>query len=154
MLNKQGGLEADLTVSTLGGDDAAVGADRALFPVSSVIWGHTHATCKEWLLFLFLPSSQPGHKGGSPVFYLNAAGGAAFHNLSHVRQTIQDAGFTDVRVDDVSRELGLLSLQGPESRRILGKVVEGGEAALSNEQFPFYTHKIIDVAGHKVKECF
>ena len=50
--------------------------------------------------------------GSSPVFYLNCAGGAAFHNLSHVRQTIQDAGFAECRIDDVSREMGLLSVQG------------------------------------------
>ena len=88
----------------------------------------------------------------SPVFYLNCAGGAAFHNLSHVRQTIQDAGFSACRVDDVSRELGLLSLQGPHSRKLLGKLVDGGEEALSNEHFPFYTHKVLEVAGHKVRQ--
>ena len=57
---------------------------------------------------------QAGVDGSSssPVFYLNCAGGAAFHNLSHVRQTIQDAGFASCRVEDVSRELGLLSVQG------------------------------------------
>ena len=130
------------------------------------------------------------------MFYLNCAGGAAFHNLSHVRQTIQDAGFASCRVDDVSRELGLLSvqgsnaeytfksgglrenwavftqtimvnyatlnkyytytvesqiyLQGPDSRKVLGRLIDGGEEALSNERFPFYTHKVIEIAGHKV----
>ena len=60
-----------------------------------------------------------GYSSSSPVFYLNCAGGAAFHNLSHVRQTIQDAGFANCRVDDVSRELGLLSVQGSVNGKLL-----------------------------------
>ena len=55
-------------------------------------------------------------------------------------------------MDDVSRELGLLSVQGPDSRKVLGRLVDGGEEALCNEQFPFYTHKVLEVAGHKVRQ--
>lgn len=153
MLNKQGGLEADLTVSTLDGSDQTQ-ADSGLFPVSNfeLVNFRIYSFSSSSLITCCNFNLQSNVLGNSPVFYLNAAGGAAFHNLSHVRQTIQDAGFKDVRVDDVSRDLGLLSLQGPEARNILGKVVAGGEAALSNEAFPFYTHKVIEVAGHKVRD--
>ena len=47
--------------------------------------------------------------------------------------------------------LKLFSVQGPDSRKVLGKLIDGGEEALSNEQFPFYTHKVLEIAGHKVK---
>ena len=41
-------------------------------------------------------------------------------------------------------------LQGPDSRKVLGQLIDGGEDALSNEKFPFYTHKVLEIAGHKV----
>ena len=44
----------------------------------------------------------------------------------------------------------LFFVQGPDSRKVLGKLIDGGEEALSNEQFPFYTHKVVEIAGHKV----
>jgi sarcosine dehydrogenase len=81
-----------------------------------------------------------------------AAGGSAYHNLTHIRQTIEDLSVScgrklDVHVADASEHMGLISLQGPNSRDILAKLTK---ADLSNAAFPFSTHKVIEVAGHKV----
>ncbi len=46
-------------------------------------------------------------------FYIAAAGGASYHNLSHIRRTLQDKGFSDQRVHlhDLTDQMGLLSVQ-------------------------------------------
>jgi sarcosine dehydrogenase len=66
--------------------------------------------------------------------------------LSHIRQTIQDKGF-DVTLRDATREMAMISLQGPKSRAILQSLTT---ADLSNEAFPFSTNQIIQVSGQKV----
>ncbi|XP_023344278.1 sarcosine dehydrogenase, mitochondrial isoform X2 [Eurytemora carolleeae] len=80
-------------------------------------------------------------------FYIAAAGGAAYQNLSHIQKTVQDAGF-DVNITDKSREMGMLSIQGPRSRDILSRLTS---EPLDNLSFPFSTHKMITVAGHRVR---
>ena len=80
-------------------------------------------------------------------FYIAAAGGAAYQNLSHIRGALQDKGF-NVKLEDRSHDMGMLSLQGPYSREILSKLTQ---TPLDNESFPFNTNQIISVAGHKVR---
>ena len=41
----------------------------------------------------------------------------------------------------------MLSLQGPKSREILGNICD---ADLSNEAFPFSSHRLTNIAGHEV----
>ena len=50
-------------------------------------------------------------------------------------------------LEDVSRDMGMLSLQGPKSRLILEKLTK---ADLSDVAFPFSTCQSINVAGHQV----
>jgi len=96
---------------------------------------------------------EPG--SGSPAdphfegagFYIAAAGGAAYQNLAHIQKTIQDAGFK-VQLEDRSRDMGMLSLQGPKSRLIMEKLTN---EKLDNSSFPFSTHKMINIAGHPVR---
>ena len=60
---------------------------------------------------------------------------------------LQDKNF-NVTLSDVSRKMGMLSLQGPKSRKILQKLTD---ADLSNEGFPFNSCQYIKVAGgHEV----
>jgi len=113
MLNKQAGIEADLTVSLI-----EPGAGSA---------------------------ADPEFQGTG--FYIAAAGGAAYQNLAHITKSIQDMGF-DVRLEDRSHDMGMLSLQGPLSRHILSQLTP---QPLDNESFPLNTNKMINVAGHMVR---
>ena len=87
-------------------------------------------------------------------FYIAAAGGAAYHNFSHIQQSIQDLAKTkegfmnDLKLKDCSREYGMLSLQGPKSKQILELV---SSENFDNDSFPFSTNKWIEVVGHKVR---
>ena len=91
-------------------------------------------------------------------FYIAAAGGAAYHNLSHIQQSIQDLikmskqngsnEFKDIQLKDCTRDYGMLSLQGPKSKEILQCLTS---EKLDNVAFPFSTNKWIEVAGHKVR---
>ena len=76
-----------------------------------------------------------------------AAGGAAYQNLAHIIKTVQDKGF-NVKIEDRSEDMGMLSLQGPLSRHILSQLTS---EPLDNESFPFNTNKMIKVAGHPVR---
>jgi len=106
MLNKNAGIEADLTVSVLRGQDE-----------------------------------------NSKEYYVAAAGGAAYHNYAHILAAIQDKKL-NCQLEDVSRQFGMISLQGPRSRQILQKLTT--DCDLSNEAFPFSTNKYLNIAGHKV----
>ena len=61
---------------------------------------------------------------------------------------MQEKNF-NVTLEDVSRDMGMLSLQGPLSRRILQKLTPGN-TDLSEEGFPFSTCQTLTVAGHQV----
>jgi len=113
MLNKNAGIEADLTVSII---ESGMGT-----------------------------SADPMFEGDG--YYIAAAGGAAFHNLAHIQTVVQDAGF-NVKLEDRSRDMGMLSIQGPKSKEILSRLTD---APLDNESFPFSTNKMIQVAGHTVR---
>ena len=54
----------------------------------------------------------------------------------------------DVRIDNVSKELAAIALQGPRSRELLAAVTQ---APLDNESFPWLTGRRIAVAGAEVR---
>ena len=89
----------------------------------------------------------------SPEYYIAAAGGAAYHNLAHIQQSIQDLlksqdGLKhDIQLKDCSRDYGMLSLQGPKSKEIMQLVSPDN---FDNASFPVSSNKWIEVAGHKV----
>ncbi|KAF4016835.1 hypothetical protein G4228_007993 [Cervus hanglu yarkandensis] len=80
-------------------------------------------------------------------YYLAVGGAAAQHSWSHISAALQDRRFRCQLIDS-SEDLGLLSVQGPASRAILQEVLE---ADLSDEAFPFSTHKLVRAAGHLVR---
>lgn len=80
-------------------------------------------------------------------YYLAIGGAIGEHAWCHLKDVIFDNKF-DVELQDISESVGLLSIQGPYSRPLLEKV--SGED-LSNEAFPFSTHKTIYVAGHRIR---
>ncbi|KAK1333998.1 hypothetical protein QTO34_004996 [Cnephaeus nilssonii] len=80
-------------------------------------------------------------------FYLAVGGAVAQHNWSHITSVLQDQRFRCQLIDS-SEDLGMISIQGPASRAILQEVLD---ADLSNEAFPFSTHKLVRAAGHLVR---
>nr|CAG4651589.1 EOG090X014D [Triops cancriformis] len=81
-------------------------------------------------------------------FYLAAGGGSAYQNWSHVLKAVQDKNFK-VNLLDHSGDMCLLSLQGPKSRDILQQL--DAEVDFSNEGFPFSTHQLLNIGGHKCR---
>uniref|UniRef100_UPI00358DEC94 sarcosine dehydrogenase, mitochondrial n=1 Tax=Myxine glutinosa TaxID=7769 RepID=UPI00358DEC94 len=80
-------------------------------------------------------------------FYLAVGGAAAQHNWSHISSILQDGDY-NCQMLDYSTRLGLLSIQGPNSRKILQEVLD---VDLSNDAFPFSTHKLAKAAGLMVR---
>uniref|UniRef100_A0A8C5FI04 Sarcosine dehydrogenase n=1 Tax=Gadus morhua TaxID=8049 RepID=A0A8C5FI04_GADMO len=84
------------------------------------------------------------------TYYLAIGGGVAEHNWNHIRTVLQDQGFTCTLVDH-SEDMGMLSIQGPKSREVLQEVLD---TDLSNQAFPFSTHKVVNAAGHQANPDF
>ncbi|XP_012689588.1 sarcosine dehydrogenase, mitochondrial [Clupea harengus] len=81
------------------------------------------------------------------AYYLAIGGGVAEHNWNHIQTVLQDQGFR-CKLQDHSEDMGMLSIQGPKSRELLQEILD---ADLSNDAFPFSTHKVVNAAGHKVR---
>lgn len=81
------------------------------------------------------------------AYYLAIGGGVAEHNWNHISTVLQDQGF-QCQLTDHSEDMGMISIQGPKSRAVLQEVLD---TDLSNEAFPFSTHKIVNAAGHQVR---
>lgn len=81
------------------------------------------------------------------AYYLAIGGGVAQHNWSHIQSVLQDQGFRCTLIDH-TEDMGMISIQGPKSRELLQEVLD---SELSNEAFPFSTHRIVSAAGHQVK---
>nr|XP_028570537.1 sarcosine dehydrogenase, mitochondrial isoform X2 [Podarcis muralis] len=80
-------------------------------------------------------------------YYLAIGGAVAQHNWSHIMTVLQDKKF-QCQLIDQSEQLGMISIQGPYSRTVLQEVLE---TDLSNEAFPFSTHKLVKAAGCTVR---
>uniref|UniRef100_UPI0037E963FE sarcosine dehydrogenase, mitochondrial n=1 Tax=Semicossyphus pulcher TaxID=241346 RepID=UPI0037E963FE len=81
------------------------------------------------------------------AYYLAIGGGVAEHNWNHIRTVLQDQGFCCQLIDH-SEDMGMISIQGPKSREVLQEVLD---TDLSNEAFPFSSHKVVNAAGHQVR---
>ena len=77
-------------------------------------------------------------------FYMCTAGATKTRDLVHIRRVFQDGGFNDVEVVDLSQDIGILSVQGPQSRHVLEKLID-----TDFDSFPFSTHRVVSVAGHE-----
>ncbi|NXV49406.1 SARDH protein, partial [Uria aalge] len=80
-------------------------------------------------------------------YYLAIGGAVAQHNWSHITAVLQDMKL-QCKLLDCSEELGMMSIQGPLSRVVLQEVLD---TDLSNEAFPFSTHKLATAAGCTVR---
>uniref|UniRef100_A0A673APW3 Sarcosine dehydrogenase n=1 Tax=Sphaeramia orbicularis TaxID=375764 RepID=A0A673APW3_9TELE len=86
-------------------------------------------------------------RASGDAYYLAIGGGVAEHNWNHIRTVLQDQGF-HCHLTDFSEDMGMISIQGPKSRAVLQEVLD---TDLSNEAFPFSTHKVVNAAGHQVR---
>ncbi|KAM4696751.1 sarcosine dehydrogenase, mitochondrial [Rhinophrynus dorsalis] len=114
MLNKRGGTESDLTVSSI-----------------------TPGT----------PASALAPHFEGDGYYLAIGGAVAQHNWSHITAILQEEKFK-CQLIDCSEDLGMISIQGPASRSVLQEILDED---LSNEAFPFSTHKLVKAAGFTVR---
>ncbi|XP_057326480.1 sarcosine dehydrogenase, mitochondrial [Microplitis mediator] len=98
-------------------------------------------------------SIEPGSGGvADPIFqrkafYIVAGGMSSYHTFSHLNKAIKKKGF-EATIHDATDTMGILSIQGPNSRYILEEV---SDKDLSDAQFPFSTSKIIDIKGCLVR---
>ncbi|XP_048481965.1 sarcosine dehydrogenase, mitochondrial [Plutella xylostella] len=83
---------------------------------------------------------EPIFKGRG--YYVVTAGFSANHTMAHLRRIIHSHGLR-ATITDVSKQLCVLSVQGPDSQRILQRYTDTG---LSNDAFPLYAHKSIRVS--------
>ncbi len=79
---------------------------------------------------------------GVDRFYLNSAIVGQLHDLDWITQHI--GADEDVSVSDITDELGILAVTGPQSRQLLGRLTN---ADLGNESFPWLTARDVEVAG-------
>ncbi|XP_076875195.1 sarcosine dehydrogenase, mitochondrial [Brachyhypopomus gauderio] len=94
------------------------------------------------------PTSLPlTPESNGEMYYVAVGGAVAQHNWSHIQAVLQDKGF-NCTLTDHSEDMGMISIQGPRSRELLQEIVD---ADLSNEAFPFSTHKLVTAAGHQVR---
>ncbi|XP_052753764.1 sarcosine dehydrogenase, mitochondrial [Galleria mellonella] len=80
---------------------------------------------------------EPIFKGRG--YYVVTSGFNANHTLAHLRRIIQTHKLR-ATITDVSKQLCILSVQGPDSQRILQRYTGAG---LSNDAFPVNTHRSI-----------
>lgn len=80
------------------------------------------------------------------TFYIVTGTGFATHDFDWIRRNVPPD--SDARLLDVTSAWAVISLMGPAARAVLGALTE---ANLSNEAFPFATHREIVVAGAPVR---
>ncbi|XP_045761605.1 sarcosine dehydrogenase, mitochondrial [Maniola jurtina] len=82
---------------------------------------------------------EPIFKGRG--YYLVTSGFSANHTSSILRRVIHKYKLR-ANITDVTKQLCILAIQGPDSQRILQRYTDAG---LSNDAFPLYTHRSIGV---------
>lgn len=66
------------------------------------------------------------------AFYIVAGGASASQTIAHIKEAIQKKNFS-ANITDVTQEMGVLSIQGPNSRKILQSLTR---FELSDENLP------------------
>ncbi|KAG7197764.1 hypothetical protein KM043_001583 [Ampulex compressa] len=98
-------------------------------------------------------ATEPGSGGivdpifKDKAFYIVVGGMSAYQAWSHVNKVIAEGAF-DVSLHDVTEQIGVLSVQGPNSRRMLEDLIEED---LSERSLPFSTTKLARVKGERVR---
>lgn len=82
---------------------------------------------------------------GPDRYYIVSGTGTVTRDFDWLRRTISPG--IDVSLDDVTLDFGVLSLMGPNARKILANVCA---ADVSADGFPFGEVRSLDIAGHAV----
>ncbi|KAJ4441685.1 hypothetical protein ANN_11543, partial [Periplaneta americana] len=77
-------------------------------------------------------------------FYIVTNGLSAYHTWAHIHNILSEKNFK-VGLTDLSPKIGVLSIQGPNSRDLLQPLVD---VSLSDEEFPYSTTQLVRLAGH------
>ncbi|XP_033227551.1 sarcosine dehydrogenase, mitochondrial isoform X2 [Belonocnema kinseyi] len=77
------------------------------------------------------------------AFYIVTGGLSAYQTWAHIQHEITKQGFC-VSLHSATEQIGILGIEGPESRKILQKVVD---ADLSEKELPFLHSKLLKVNG-------
>lgn len=75
-------------------------------------------------------------------YYIVAGGASSFHTYNHLKTAIREKAF-QASVEDVTGQMGVISIQGPNSRNILQKILTDFE--LSNENLPPNCNSVVNV---------
>lgn len=86
---------------------------------------------------------------GEEEYYIAAGGTTATHDLEWIRQSIAAKGLKNYSIQDITDHLGLLSLQGPESRALMSCLAPNTD--FSDEGFPFSTTQMIKIGKYHVR---
>lgn len=96
---------------------------------------------------------EPGSSGiVNPIFkekafYIVTSGASAYHTWAHTTKVIEERGF-DVSLHDVTEQIGILSVQGRNSRKIVEALIE---EEISDETFKFSTTKLVRIKNEVVR---
>lgn len=74
-------------------------------------------------------------------YYIVAGGASAFHTYNHLRQSIKEKAL-QADVEDVTTQMSVISIQGPNSRNILQRITN---FELSNENLAPNCNKVINI---------
>lgn len=74
-------------------------------------------------------------------YYIVAGGASAFHTYNHLRQAIKEKAL-QADVEDVTAEMAVISIQGPNSRNILQRITD---FELSNEKLAPNCNEVINI---------
>ncbi|XP_060812640.1 sarcosine dehydrogenase, mitochondrial [Bombus pascuorum] len=96
---------------------------------------------------------EPGSSGiVNPVFkekafYIVSNGISIYHTWAHMKKAIMEKGF-DVSLHDVSEQIGILSVQGPNSRKVIETLIED---EISDESFKYSTTKLVKIKNETIR---
>lgn len=74
-------------------------------------------------------------------YYIVAGGASAFHTYNHLKTAIREKAF-QAEVEDVTGQMGVISIQGPNSRKILQKITD---FELTNENLAPNCNEVINI---------
>lgn len=109
MLNKDGGVQADVTVSVLDGEIS----NDALSPCSHGKFGESPCMVVCWLWWAYDGDFYSIDFFPGRSFYVAVGGGIAQYAWCHIKKIIEDNRF-DCMLIDKSEDMGMLSIQGPK----------------------------------------
>ncbi|XP_011259661.2 sarcosine dehydrogenase, mitochondrial [Camponotus floridanus] len=80
------------------------------------------------------------------AFYIVSAGMSSYHIWAHINKIVREKDF-NVSVHNVTEQIGILSVQGPNSCQVLQMLIKDD---LSNKSFPRCTSKLARINGELV----